>query len=350
MILGLSLSSSWGNGHATVYRGLLKELARLGVEATFVEKDVPWYSSNRDLPAPPFARLHLYRDAAELMDLLDSGLPAADVVLMGSYFPDGILAADWLSSHPGPLRLYYDIDTPVTLAAFASRGGAKYLRADQLSIFDAVLSFTGGRALGELVERWGARRAVAFYCALDPETHLRTDPDPRFQSRMGYMGTYSQDRHAAWERLFLRPAALLPEQQFVLAGPQYPPLELPPNVRHYQHLPPSDHSAFYSSCDVTLNITRAPMVEWGYSPSVRLFEAAGCATCVVSDRWEGLGELFEEGKEILVVDGEDEMLRLLRGLGRDELLEIGERARLRVLRDHSCAARARQFMEIVDGL
>ncbi|HEX2922690.1 MAG TPA: glycosyltransferase, partial [Chloroflexota bacterium] len=166
LIFGLSLSSSWGNGHATVYRGLLKELARMGVETTFVEKDVPWYRSNRDLPSPSFARLLLYEDSTQLPGLLESEGLSSDAVLLGSYFPDGILVADWLRSHRGMLRLYYDIDTPVTLAAFAACGGAEYIRADQLSAFDAVLSFTGGPALKELEQRWGAHRAVAFYCAL----------------------------------------------------------------------------------------------------------------------------------------------------------------------------------------
>jgi spore maturation protein CgeB len=350
LLLGLSLSSSWGNGHATVYRGLLKELARMGVETTFVEKDVHWYRSNRDLPAPPFARLRLYEDSVQLPELLEEESASADVVMLGSYFPDGIRAAEWLGAHHGPLKLYYDIDTPVTLAAFASRGGAEYLRTDQLSVFDAVLSFTGGPALQEMERRWGARNAFAFYCALDPEVHHRADQDPRFLCRMNYMGTFSQDRQTAWERLFLGPALSLPGQQFVLAGPQYPEMELPVNVRHFQHLPPSEHSAFYSSAEVTLNITRAPMVEWGYSPSVRLFEAAGCATCVISDRWQGIEELFSIGDEILVADGTEEMVRLLKGLTADEAREVGERARTRVLRDHSCAVRAGQFLQIVEGL
>ncbi|HEX2923170.1 MAG TPA: glycosyltransferase, partial [Chloroflexota bacterium] len=241
-------------------------------------------------------------------------------------------------------------DTPVTLAAFAAHSGAEYIRADQISTFDALLSFTGGPALKELEQRWGARRALAFYCALDPEVHSRTEPDPRFQCRLGYMGTYSRDRHAAWERLFLQPALSLPGQQFVMAGPQYPAMQLPANVRHDQHLPPSDHSAFYSSGELTLNITRAPMVKWGYSPSVRLFEAAGCGTCVVSDRWAGLDELFAVGEEILVVDGEEEMIGLLNSLSQDEARVMGEKARKRVLSEHSCAVRARQFLEISQGL
>lgn len=350
LVFGLSITSSWGNGHATVYRGLLKELHRAGLDVTFVEKDVPWYASNRDLDRCDFARVLLYGDQPHLEDLLRAELERADVVLAGSYFPDGIGLADRLRDRGGLVRLYYDIDTPVTLAAFASAGAAPYLRADQLCYFDAVLSFTGGGTLAELEDRWGARRAVAFYCALAPETHRRVEVDERFRCRLGYMGTYSEDRHAAWDALFLRPASRLPDQRFVLAGPQYPQVDLPANVRHFQHLPPAEHSAFYSSCDLTLNITRAQMVARGYSPSVRLFEAAGCGTCIVSDRWDGLGEVFEIGGEVLVASDEGEMVDLLGRIGEEERRRIGERARARALREHTYEVRARQFLELVKGL
>jgi len=346
LVLGLSITSSWGNGHATVYRGLAKELSRLGVQVTFIEKDVPWYAENRDVCAADYAAIKLYRHLGELEELLVGELARADLVLLGSYFPDGVAVVDMVSRRREFGFLFYDIDTPVTLRSFAECGAAPYLRADQLPCFDAVLSFTGGSALRELRERWGARDAVAFYCALDPETHRRVEPDERFGCRMGYMGTYSVDRHSAWESLFLRPAWRLAQHGFVLAGPQYPSLEMPANLRHFQHVAPVDHPAFYSSADLTLNLTRGPMVAYGHSPSVRLFEAAGCATCVVSDRWRGLDEVFEIGSEILVADGEEAMVDLLQSLGAEEARAIGEMARERALRDHTYAVRARQFLEV----
>ncbi len=346
-VFGLSITSSWGNGHATVYRGLLRELHRRGVDVTFVEKDSPWYAANRDLPQPDFARVLLYGDSDQLDSVLDDELGRADVVLLGSYFPDGIKVADRLAKTRAPVRLYYDIDTPVTLAAFARAGGAPYLRADQIAVFDAVLSFTGGRALRELETRWGASRAVAFYCALAPDFHRRTEPTDRFRCRLGYMGTYSDDRQKIWETLFLGPARRLTEQRFVLAGPQYPVMEMPSNVRHYQHVAPPEHSAFYSSCDLTLNLTRGPMVAHGYSPSVRLFEAAGCAACVISDPWDGLGELFQIGQEILVASNEDEMIGLLQRLESEEIVSIGNRFRARVLREHSYATRAQLLLDLI---
>lgn len=349
-VFGLSITSSWGNGHATVYRGLLRELRRRGVQVTFVEKDVPWYAGNRDLPYAEFARVLLYRDGADWEDLLASELARTDAVLMGSYFPEGPALVDRLARYSGIAKLYYDIDTPVTLETLSRDGETPYLRGDQIPAFDAVLSFTGGRALRELAERWGARRAVAFYCALDPATHRRTEPQKRFRCRLGYMGTYSLDRHDAWERLFLNPALRLPERRFVLAGPQYPEMDLPSNVLHFQHLPPADHSAFYSSCELTLNITRGPMVAYGYSPSVRLFEAAGCGCCVVSDPWEGLGELFRIGEEILVASEEQEMVGLLKGLPVDEAAAIGERFRARVLRQHTYGVRAEQLLDLLGTL
>jgi spore maturation protein CgeB len=219
-----------------------------------------------------------------------------------------------------------------------------------LPAFDAVLSFTGGRAIGELERRWGARRAVALYCGLDPEIHHPGAPEERFKCRLGYMGTYSADRHAAWESLFLRPAVRRPESRFVLVGPQYPDLRLPDNVVHLHHLPPSSHATFYSSCALSLNITRAPMVECGHSPSVRLFEAAGCAACIVSDRWAGLEEVFSVGREVLVADSEDDVTGLLDRMSADEAREIGQSMRRRALRDHTYDARADQLLDLVRSL
>lgn len=350
VVFGLSITSSWGNGHATVFRGLVKALSRTGAEVVFVEKDVLWYAENRDMPRTPYARVILYRDRDSLSAILSEELPRADVVMMGSYFPDGIPLADELARHTHLKRLYYDIDTPVTLAALAAHGTTDYIRADQLGTFDAILSFTGGPALEELEALWGARRAVALYCGLDPETHSRTEPVERYLCRLSYMGTYSADRLSAWERLFLHPSLRLPDYQFVLAGPQYPELELPANVRHHHHLPPSEHPAFYSSCDLTLNITREPMVRCGYSPSVRLFEAAGCAACVVSDWWEGLEQIFTPGEEVIVAASEDEMVSLLKRLGPDEAQAVGERAKRRALAEHTYEARARQLMDLLAGL
>ncbi|HEX9016003.1 MAG TPA: glycosyltransferase, partial [Chloroflexota bacterium] len=247
VVFGLSITSSWGNGHATTYRGLLKALSSRGVDVHFVEKAAPWYSTNRDLWSCDYARITRYEDVDELRAIVASEAARADIVLVGSYFPEGVLLTDLLQHIPGPRKLFYDIDTPVTLQAFEASGTAGYLRADQIPLFDAVLSFTGGRALEELDERWGARRAVALYCALDPAAHSRVAADGRFLGRLGYMGTYSPDRHAAWEQLFLESARRFPGERFLLAGPQYPPMEMPPNVVHLVHVPPPDHPAFYSS-------------------------------------------------------------------------------------------------------
>jgi spore maturation protein CgeB len=349
-VFGLSITSSWGNGHATVYRGLLKALSRQGVDATFIEKDLPWYAENRDLPDAPFASVRLYREHDQFVQLVDWARASADVILVGSYFPDGIELIDRLALLPGPVLLYYDIDTPVTLSAFRSKGGTEYIRAGQLPAFEAVLSFTGGTALEELESKWAARRAVTLYCGLDPETHRPADPQELFMCRLGYMGTYSEDRHAAWERLFLLPATRLPAERFVLAGPQYPDVQLPGNVLHIQHLPPPAHAAFYSSCDLSLNITRAPMVEYGHSPSVRLFEAAGCGACVISDRWIGLEEVFSIGEEVLVAGGEDDMVAMLARIDRDRAREIGDAMRRRALREHTYDVRAKQLLDLIEAL
>jgi spore maturation protein CgeB len=178
----------------------------MGIDVTFVERDVPWYSENRDLASADFARILLYRNTDELEDLLAQELRRTDVAMLGSYFPDGIAVADCLGRQQETLSIYYDIDTPITLSHFTSQRSAPYIRADQIPFFDAVLSFTGGRALLELEKHWGARNVEAFYCALDPETHRRVDVESHYRCRLGYMGTYSNDRHEVWQSFFLRPA------------------------------------------------------------------------------------------------------------------------------------------------
>lgn len=346
IFLGLSITSSWGNGHATTYRGLCRALRRRGHRILFYEWDAPWYGGrHRDLnPAEcDYADIRLFVDWEAVRGELRRELSDADAVLLGSYFRQGVEAAEFLAqAFDGP-RLFYDIDTPVTVAAFEEAGAAEYLRAEQVRLFDVYLSFTGGPVLRVLESRYGAARAAPLYCSVDPERYRATEPSAAYACALGYMGTYAPDRQPGVETFLVEPARRRPDSTFVVAGPQYPPdLHWPPNVKRVDHIPPAEHAAFYSSCRLTLNVTRAAMRRWGWSPSVRVFEAAACGAAIVSDLWDGLDAFLEPGREVLIARTADSVLDYL-DLTDVELREIGEAARARVLQEHTNDARAAQL-------
>jgi spore maturation protein CgeB len=341
VILGLSITSSWGNGHATTYRGLVRELVRRGHDVLFLERDVPWYAQNRDLPQPPYGRTVLYPDLPTLQRDHADAVGAADLVIVGSYVPDGVAVGDWVQSQASGLTAFYDIDTPVTLARL-ERGDTEYLAPRQIAGYGLYLSFTGGPTLARLERDYGSPAARVLYCAFDPTLYY---PEPTESAwDLGYMGTYSDDRQPTVDTLLLAPAGAWPEGRFAVAGPQYPTsIVWPANVQYMPHLPPSTHRAFYNRQRFTLNVTRADMIAAGWSPSVRLFEAAACGTPIISDRWTGLESLFVPGEEIFLADSPAEVLRLLRELPEDERRRVGERARQRVLAEHTAAHRAAEL-------
>jgi spore maturation protein CgeB len=349
VICGLSITSSWGNGHATTFRALARGLRARGHEIVFFERDLEWYASNRDMPEPPFCRVHIYEDWDEVGSLLRRELAGADVAVVGSFFPDGIKAIDEMLASSAEIKAFYDIDTPIT-ASQLRRGDAAYLRRDQVPDFDVYLSFTGGPMLGELETRFGARRAVPLYCCFDPDRYRSRGADLRYQCDLSYMGTYAPDRQPTLEELFFKPAEALGEKQFVLAGPQYPPqFTWPKNVRRIIHLEPEFHSYFYSASLFTLNLTRTEMVKAGYSPSVRIFEAAGCGSAIISDRWWGLDTFFTPGEEIILARSSADVISCLEETSEEEARRIGRRSQQRVLAEHSAEKRATEFEEIVGG-
>ncbi len=337
VFLGLSVTSSWGNGHATNFRALMKALAARGHDVLFLERDVPWYAANRDLPEPPWGRTVLYGSLGDLAGHAPA-VRDADLVVVGSYVPEGVAVARWVRETARGVVAFYDIDTPVTLAALA-RGECEYLVPDLVPEFDVYLSFTSGPTLEVLEREYGARRARAFHCLVDPEAYPPLDVPVRWD--LGYLGTYSDDRQPVLDRLLLEPARRRPDLRFVVAGPQYPAsIEWPANVERIEHLPPSEHPAFYAAQRLTLNVTRADMRAAGWSPSVRLFEAAACAVPVVSDRWDGLGSFFAPGSEMFVADGPDDVLATLDALDAGTRTAVGAAARARVLREHTADRRA----------
>lgn len=341
VILGLSITSSWGNGHATTYRALVRELTARGHDILFLERDVPWYASNRDMARPPHGRTALYLDLAELKSRFAAAIREADLVIVGSYVPEGAEVGEWVTRSARGITAFYDIDTPVTLAKLA-RGEEEYLTSRLIRQYQLYLSFTGGPTLERLEQEYGSPMARALYCSVDAELYY---PAPAvIQWDLGYMGTYSGDRQPALTRLLLGSARRWPEGRFVVAGPQYPKsIRWPRNVRRIQHLPPRRHRSFYNAQHFTLNLTRADMVAAGFSPSVRLFEAAACGTPIISDHWDGIDSLFEPGQEILIARSAAEVLAWARDLPESERRAVGSRSRARVLAQHTAAHRAAEL-------
>jgi spore maturation protein CgeB len=341
VILGLSITSSWGNGHATTYRALVRQLAARGHDVLFLERDLPWYAENRDMPRPPGARTQLYDSVATLKDRFAGDVRDADTVIVGSYVPEGVEVSEWVTSEARGVTAFYDIDTPVTLAKL-SNGGADYISKTLIPKFDVYLSFTGGPTLERLEREFGARMARPLYCSVDPDQYSPEDTDASWD--LGYLGTYSHDRQPSLTQLMLEPARGLRDHRFVVAGPQYPDtIAWPQNVERITHLPPRDHRSFYNAQRYTLNITRQDMIRAGWSPSVRLFEAAACGTPIISDYWDGLEVFFEPGREILIARAARDTQEYLHDVPEEERKAIGARARERVLARHTAAHRAEEL-------
>ena len=340
VVLGLSLSSSWGNGHATTYRALLEAFAARGHRITFLERDKPWYRNTRDFASTSYCDLIFYGSLAEVAEH-KTLIAEADVVMVGSYVPDGVELGRFVQATARGLRAFYDIDTPVTLAKLR-RGDFEYLAPELIPGYDIYFSFTGGPTLDLLERRYGSPAARALYCSVDPARYRPMDLPRRFD--LGYLGTYSDDRQPTLERLLLEPARRLPDLAFVVGGPQYPDtIDWPANVTLLDHVPPEDHATFYNSCRWTLNVTRRDMVEAGWSPSVRLFESAACGTPILSDRWVGLGTLFQPGTEIEFANDADDVTAILHNTSEAERQAIADGARRRVLAEHTAACRAEAF-------
>lgn len=349
IIFGLSVSSAWGNGHATLLRGLFRALAALGHEVHFFEHDQPYYAAHRDARSLPFAQIHFYNDWLENLYAATIELRDADAGIVTSYCPDGAAACELVLESALPRTVFYDLDTPVTLSRLECGEKVPYLPAQSLRGFDLVLSYTGGEALNRLRWELGAQSVAPLYGWVDVASYQRTVPEPEFEADLSYLGTYSEDRQVRLDELLLGPARRLPERRFLIAGAMYPDTGAwPPNVRYFEHVAPQQHGAFYSSSPLTLSVTRGAMAAMGYCPSGRLFEAASCGTAIVSDWWTGLDTFFEPGKEILVARSEADALAAL-GADRAELARIGRNARERALDCHTAEARAKQLVALLES-
>ncbi len=349
VIFGLSISSSWGNGHATLWRGLCGALARRNHRVVFFERDVPYYAMNRDFWEIPGGELVLYSDWTEIVPLAEQHLASADVAMVTSYCPDGVEAAELVLSSPAERRLFYDLDTPVTLANLNEGKEVAYIGPHGLAGFDLVLSYTGGGALDAIKARLGAKRVAPLYGSVDPAVHRRVDAQPHYAADLSYLGTYAADRQAALRELLIEPAQHRPRQRFLIGGAQYP-VEFPwlGNIFFVRHLPPSEHPAFYSSSRLTLNVTRAAMARMGWCPSGRLFEAAACGVPILSDAWPGLEEFFAPGSEILVAENREDAIGAL-DLSPEELARIACAAQERTMAEHTADQRILELERLLDA-
>jgi spore maturation protein CgeB len=338
VFLGLSITSSWGNGHATTYRALLRALAARGHQVLFLERALPLYERHRDLPNPPYGTTALYSSIAELKDRFSRSVREADFVIIGSFVPEGATVGAWVTEEARGKTAFYDLDTPVTLSRL-THGDHAYLTPALIPRYDLILSATGGPTLERLERTHGAQRARALHCAADTDVYY-PEPSPTHWD-LGYLGTYSDDRQPSVERLLLEPARRMRRGRFAVGGAQYPAtLTWPDNVVRVEHLPPDELRAFYNAQRFTLNLTRRAMTEAGWSPSARMFEAAACGTPVLSDAWPGIETFFQPGEEILLVRSPEDVLRRLREMKEDKRLTLGQRARQRIFAEHTAMHRA----------
>lgn len=348
VVFGLTVSSSWGNGHATIWRGLCTALKRIGHSVVFFEKDVPYYGNHRDLPHPADYALQLYDSWDQVKSIAAEAVANSDCAMVTSYCPDAIPASDLILS-AGVFSVFYDLDTPVTLNRLNEEGGVEYIPPYGLQPFDLVLSYTGGAALSELKIRLGAKAVAPLYGSVDPNTHRRVHHDPRFASDLSYLGTYAADRQNQLERLFLQPAKQLTDKKFCIGGAQYPAnFPWTNNTYFVRHLPPPEHPAFYSSSRLTLNITRQAMAQMGFCPSGRLFEAAACGTPIVSDYWDGLEQFFEPENEILVAASSEDVIHAI-NMPRDELKRLSRASQERTLAQDTAAHRAAELVALIEA-
>ncbi len=361
---GSSLLSSYWNGAATYYRGLLRELAARGYDITFYEPDAFGRQQHRDIDPPDWARVVVYAASEDGVRRVIADAAAADIVVKASgvgvhddILLEGVIAA----SRPEAIRIFWDVDAPETLATLralqrprpstnpppASGGMSAEVIHRALPALDLVLTYGGGPPVVSAYEALGAARCIPIYNALDPTTHHPVPPDPRFQSDLAFLGNRLPDREERVAKFFLVPAARLRTRSFLLGGNGWDDRAMPLNVRTLGHVYTRDHNAFNATPLAVLNIARNSMAETGFSPATRVFEAAGAAACLISDAWEGIGLFLEPGREVLLArDGRD-VADHLETLTRERATAIGQAALARVLAEHTYRERGAQVDEVL---
>jgi spore maturation protein CgeB len=346
---GSSLVSSYWNGAATYYRGLLKELAALGHEITFYEPDAYERQQHRDIADPPWARVVVYPATADgWQGALDAAVAEADPLVKASGV--GVFDAELEQAvpercPPRALCVYWDVDAPATLDAMQQDGGHHLHR--MIPRYDVVLTYGGGPPVVDAYRRVGARDCIPVYNALDPATHHPVPPHNAFACDLGFLGNRLPDREARVEDFFLKAAALLPQRRFLLGGSGWDDKAIPANVLRVGHVGTGMHNAFFCSGLATLNVNRESMARYGYSPPTRVFEAAGAGACLITDAWIGIEMFLEPGREVLVVTGGEELADVLDWLKPATARPMAEAARRRILAHHTYTHRAREVDQLI---
>lgn len=338
---GSSLVSAYWNGAATYYRGLLRHLAALGHEITFLEPDAFGRQENRDIEPPDWARVVVWDATPEGLEVALGHAAFADLVVKASgvgVFDEALLAGVLERSRPGAFRVFWDVDAPATLAAMRETPDHPLRRA--LPALDAVFTYGGGEPVVRAYRGFGARVCEPIYNGLDTTTHFPVPPDPRFQADLAFLGNRLPDREARIHAFFLEAARRLPGHRFLLGGSGWDDVDLPANVVRLGHVPTADHNAFNATPLAVLNIARDSMAQVGFSPATRVFEAAGAGACLITDHWEGIEMFLEPGTEVLVARDGAEVAAHLAALDRKRAAAIGRRALGRVRRAHSYERRA----------
>ena len=346
-----SLLSAYWNGAATYYRGLIKALHNRGHNITVYEPDAYDRQLHRDLEHPSWARVVVYEnDEDSALHALEAARRHADMIVKASgigVFDELLEAAVTEIKTPQNYVVYCDVDAPATLERVANNPEDPF--RELIPRYDFIFTYGGGPPVVRGYESLGARLCVPIYNGLDPETHHPVAPDPRFEADLGFLGHRLPDREARVEQFFLSTAEQLPDRKFLLGGIGWDTKQLPPNVKNLGHVYTSDHNSFNCTPRAVLNISRASMARYGFSPATRVFEAAGAAACLITDAWQGIEKFFEPGEEILVAHSGDEVAAHLVDLTPERAREIGQGAYQRVLAQHTYAQRAAKLDEILEG-
>jgi spore maturation protein CgeB len=345
---GSSLLSSYWNGAATYYRGLLSDLARRGYSITFYEPDAFDRQKHRDIEPPEWAEVKVYLATEEAMRSVVAEAAKADVVVKASgvgVFDNELLEGIVAASRPDAIRIFWDVDAPATLAELRENPDHPLHRT--MTALDLVLTYGGGPPVIAAYEGFGARRCIPIYNACDPSTHHPVPADTRFKADLSFLGNRLPDREARVEQFFLEPAARLPNRSFLIGGNGWETKGIPSNVRHIGHVYTRDHNAFNTSPLAVLNIARDSMASTGYSPATRVFEAAGAGACLITDAWVGLELFLKEGEEVLVArDGRD-VADHVEALTSERARAIGEAARARIMAEHTYTRRGAEVDRIL---
>jgi spore maturation protein CgeB len=338
---GSSLLSSYWNGAATYYRGLLRDLAGRGYDITFYEPDAFDRQKHRDIDPPEWAKVVVYEATEEAARRVISQAREADVVVKASgvgVFDDLLLSEVMATAAPHAVRIFWDVDAAATLEEMR-HAGPEHPTRQMLPDLDLVLTYGGGVPVVSAYEGFGARRCVPIYNALDPTTHHSVPPDPRFEADLAFLANRLPDREARVEEFFLRAAAALPERRFLIGGNGWGDKPMPPNVRDLGHVGTGEHNAFNCTPLAVLNVARDSMAHIGFSPATRVFEAAGAGACLITDAWEGIELFLQPDEEVLVArDGQD-VADHVAALTPERARAIGQAAIARMLAEHTYAHR-----------